>query len=138
MYDAIIIGARVAGAPTALLLARQGLKVLLLDKASFPSDIISTHQVQVPGGALLKRFGLLDKVVATQPGIAPSAKFDIGPIVLNGSYPAMDGVNFVASPRRYILDKILVDAAVEAGAELRENFITEEILFEDGRAIGIK
>jgi flavin-dependent dehydrogenase len=48
MYDVIIVGARVAGAPTAMLLARRGLKVLVVDRATFPSDTLSTHQVQLP------------------------------------------------------------------------------------------
>lgn len=138
MYDAIIVGARVAGAPTAMLLARKGYKVLLLDKANFPSDTLSSHQLQVPGGAMLKKWGLLDKVISTKPGIVPTARFDLVPFVISGSFPAVDGVDFVCCPRRFILDKILVDAAVEAGVELRENFITEEILFENGRVAGIK
>jgi 2-polyprenyl-6-methoxyphenol hydroxylase-like FAD-dependent oxidoreductase len=92
----------------------------------------------VPGGAILKRWGLLDKVMATNPGVATGASFDIDHLVIKGSYPALDGVNFVCCPRRYILDKILVDTAVEAGVDLRENFITEEILFEQGRAAGIR
>ena len=61
MYDAIIVGARVAGAPTAMLLAQRGYKVLLLDKSSFPSDIMSTHYIQQHGVARLRRWGLLDR-----------------------------------------------------------------------------
>ena len=64
MYDVIVVGARVAGASTALLLARRGLKVLAVDRASFPSDTLSTHQVQVPGVARLRRWGILDGVLA--------------------------------------------------------------------------
>ena len=64
MYDVIIVGTRVAGAATALLLARHGLKVLALDRATFPSDTLSTHQVQVPGVARLASWGLLDPILA--------------------------------------------------------------------------
>jgi len=64
MYDAIIVGARCAGSPLAMLLARKGYRVLLLDKASFPSDTISTHHIHQPGVAHLKRWGLLDKLRA--------------------------------------------------------------------------
>jgi flavin-dependent dehydrogenase len=53
--DVIVVGARVAGAATAMLLARRGLRVLAVDRARFPSDTLSTHQVQVPGVALLNR-----------------------------------------------------------------------------------
>jgi flavin-dependent dehydrogenase len=49
MYDAIVIGARCAGSPTAMLLARQGYRVLLVDRASFPSDTMSTHYIHQPG-----------------------------------------------------------------------------------------
>lgn len=65
MYDAIIVGARCAGSPLAMLLARQGYKVLLADKASFPSDIISTQYIHQPGAARLKRWGLLDNVMSS-------------------------------------------------------------------------
>ncbi|HXF60055.1 MAG TPA: FAD-dependent monooxygenase, partial [Caldilineaceae bacterium] len=64
MYDAIVVGARCAGSPTAMLLARKGYRVLLLDKAGFPSDTLSTHYIHQPGVACLKRWGLLDKVIA--------------------------------------------------------------------------
>ena len=63
MYDVIVIGARVAGSATAMLLARQGLKVLAVDRAGFPSDTLSTHQVQLPGIARLERWGLLGRIV---------------------------------------------------------------------------
>src|ERR1041385_2863124 len=64
-YDAIIVGARCAGSPTAMLLARKGYKVLVVDRAAFPSDTISTHMIHGPGVAALRRWGLLDQVVAT-------------------------------------------------------------------------
>src|SRR5215813_10204087 len=63
-YDVIVVGARVAGAATAVLLARQGLRVLAVDRVSFPSDTISSHQLQVPGAALLHRWGLLSRLIA--------------------------------------------------------------------------
>ena len=60
MYDAIVVGARCAGSPTAMLLARRGYRVLLVDRAGFPSDTLSVHYIHQPGVALLKRWGLLD------------------------------------------------------------------------------
>jgi len=58
MYDVIVVGARCAGSPTALLLARKGYRVLLVDRATFPSDTISTHYVRLPGArASLPREG---------------------------------------------------------------------------------
>ncbi|HEX2063759.1 MAG TPA: FAD-dependent monooxygenase, partial [Acidimicrobiales bacterium] len=64
-YDAIVVGARCGGAPTAMLLARKGYRVLIVDKASFPSDTLSTHYIHQPGVASLDRWGLLDEVVAS-------------------------------------------------------------------------
>ncbi len=64
-YDAIVIGARCAGSPTAMLLARKGYRVLLLDRASFPSDTMSTHVVHPLAAASLKRWGVLDRLLAT-------------------------------------------------------------------------
>ena len=65
MYDAIVVGARCAGSPTAMLLARKGYRVLLLDKARFPGDTLSVHYIHQPGVASLQRWGLLEGVVAS-------------------------------------------------------------------------
>ncbi len=138
MYDAIVVGARCAGSPTAMLLARKGYKVLLVDKATFPSDTMSTHFIHKAGVARLQRWGLLDKIIATNCPPIAKATFDVGPFALVGDGPAVDGVNLIYAPRRTVLDKILVDAAVEAGAELREGFLVEEILTEDGKVTGIR
>jgi 2-polyprenyl-6-methoxyphenol hydroxylase-like FAD-dependent oxidoreductase len=64
-YDAIVVGARCAGATTAMLLARRGYRVLLVDRAKFPSDTLSTHVIHAPGVAALDRWGLLDTLLAT-------------------------------------------------------------------------
>src|ERR1700751_4467846 len=122
MYDVIIVGARVAGAPTAMLLARRGLKVLVVDRASFPSDTLSTHQVQLPGGARLARWGLLDAVIASGAPAARQVRFEVGTAVLSGRFPRYDGVDGVYSPRRTVLDGLLVEAARAAGAEVRQRF----------------
>jgi flavin-dependent dehydrogenase len=137
MYDAIVIGARCAGAPTAMLLARKGYRVLLVDKASFPSDHLSTHYIRLPGLALLKRWGLLEKVAALSCPPLTNARVDFGSFVLYGAIPSFEGITATYCPRRTLLDKLLVDAAVEAGAELREGFSVQELHREDGRVTGI-
>src|SRR5262245_59202954 len=137
-YDVIVVGARCAGSSTAMLLARRGLKVLVVDRASFPSDTLSTHQVQLPGVARLARWGLLERV---QDSGAPATRhvvFDQGYAVVEGDYPPLDGVDALYSPRRTVLDSILVDAARGAGAEVRENVIVEELLKDDGVVTGIR
>ncbi len=137
MYDVIVIGARVAGASTAMLLARKGYKVLLVDRASFPSDTLSTHQVQLKGVAALKRWGLLDKVLATNCPPTDHASFMISSLTLHGKFPPLGGVESMICPRRTFLDKILVDEAVNSGVELREGFLVEGLTFEGSCVMGI-
>ncbi len=138
MYDVIVVGARCAGSPLAMLLARKGYRVLVVDKAAFPSDTVSTHHIHQPGVARLKRWGLVEKIKASNCPATTTFKFDIGPFALTGSPPAIDGNREAYAPRRRFLDKILADAAVEAGAELREQFIVEELTTENGRVTGIR
>jgi 2-polyprenyl-6-methoxyphenol hydroxylase-like FAD-dependent oxidoreductase len=136
-YDAIVVGARCAGSPTAMLLARKGYKVLVADQARFPSDTISTHLIHPPGVAALKQWGLLDRLIATGcPGIDTYA-FDFGPVTIAGA-PGIDEAPLAYAPRRTVLDKLLVDAAAEAGAEVREGFTVTDVVFEDGRVTGIR
>jgi 2-polyprenyl-6-methoxyphenol hydroxylase-like FAD-dependent oxidoreductase len=137
-YDAIVIGARCAGSPTAMLLARKGYRVLLVDKAMFPSDTMSTHLVHPPGIAALDRWGLLDRLEATGCPPVEEYSFDFGPITIAGSPRPIDGVARAYGPRRTILDKLLVDSADEAGAEVREAFTVQEILSDDGTVTGIR
>jgi 2-polyprenyl-6-methoxyphenol hydroxylase-like FAD-dependent oxidoreductase len=136
-YDAIVVGARCAGAPTAMLLARRGYDVLLMDRATFPSDTISTHLVHPPGVAALRRWGLLDRVVATGCPPIHTYVFDFGPFTLTGA-PGTEEEPVAYAPRRTVLDEILVDAAGKSGAEVRQGFTVDEILREDGRVVGIR
>ncbi|MEW5957452.1 MAG: NAD(P)/FAD-dependent oxidoreductase [Chloroflexota bacterium] len=137
-YDAIVIGARCAGAPTAMLLARQGHKVLLVDRATFPSDIPHGHFIYRGGPRRLKAWGLLDNILAS--GCPPVSKMilDMGPFPLAGEDLVVDGVAMGCGPRRKVLDKILVDAAVAAGVELREQFSVEEFTNDGDRMTGIR
>ena len=137
-YDAIVVGARCAGSPTAMLLARKGYRVLLVDKATFPSDTMSTHMVHPPGLAALERWGLLERLEATGCPPVETYSFDFGPVTIAGSPRPIDGIAHGYCPRRTVLDKLLVDAAVEAGAELREGFTVDEILATDGTVTGIR
>ena len=131
-YDAIVVGARCAGSPTAMLLARKGYRVLTVDRAAFPSDTISTHHIHAPGVAALERWGLLDRVVATGAPPIDTYAVDFGPFTITGK----PGTAY--APRRTVLDKLLVDAASEAGAEIREGFTVESLVFEDDRVVGIR
>jgi 2-polyprenyl-6-methoxyphenol hydroxylase-like FAD-dependent oxidoreductase len=139
MYDAIVIGARCAGSPTAMLLARRGFKVLLVDKATFPSDTISTHILWPHGAEILGRWGLLQRLAATGvPPICRRMTFDVGPFALRGTIPdANDGMGGFC-PRRTVLDALLVNAAAESGADVREGFIVDELLVANDTVIGIR
>jgi 2-polyprenyl-6-methoxyphenol hydroxylase-like FAD-dependent oxidoreductase len=136
-YDAIVVGARCAGSPTAMLLARRGYRVMLVDRATFPSDTVSTHVVQPLGVAALARWGLLDRLTATGCPPIHTFAFDFGPVTISGA-PGTSDAPVAYCPRRTVLDKLLVDAAAEAGAEVREGFTVEEVLIEQGRVVGVK
>jgi 2-polyprenyl-6-methoxyphenol hydroxylase-like FAD-dependent oxidoreductase len=136
-YDAIIVGARCAGSPTAALLARKGYRVLVVDRATFPSDTLSTHVLHPPGVAALARWGLRDRLTATGCPPIHIYTFDFGPFTLSGA-PGTDESPVAYCPRRTVLDKLLVDAAAEAGAEVREGVSVDEVVIEEGRVVGIK
>jgi flavin-dependent dehydrogenase len=139
MYDAIVIGARCAGSPTAMLLARCGFKVLLVDKATFPSDTISTHILWPHGAEILGRWGLLSPLAATGvPPICRPMTFDVGPFALRGTIPDANDGRGGFCPRRTLLDNLLVNAALETGADVREGFIVDELLVADETVVGIR
>jgi 2-polyprenyl-6-methoxyphenol hydroxylase-like FAD-dependent oxidoreductase len=138
MYDAIVVGARCAGSPTAMLLARKGHRVLLVDRDQFPSDIFRAHVVRFPGAQALKRWGLLDRVLAT--GCPPILRYttDFDDFPLSGFPPLPDDQPREIAPRRKVLDAILVNAAVEAGAELREKVVVDDLVWDDDRVVGVR
>lgn len=137
-YDAIVVGARCAGSPTAMLLARAGHRVLLVDRDSFPSDIFRAHVVRMPGAQALTRWGLMDRVLATgcPPFTQYTTDFDDYPLAGTPELPPEQPRE--VAPRRKVLDNLLVQAAVEAGAELREQVVVEDLLWDDDRVVGIR
>jgi len=137
-YDVIVVGARCAGSPTAMLLARKGYRVLVVDRSTFPSDTVSTHVVHAPGVAALDRWGVLDRVKASGCPAVSTYSFDFGPFTIRGVPRPVDGHSAAYAPRRTVLDTLLVDAAAAAGAEVREGFSVDEIVVEDGRVTGIR
>lgn len=138
MFDAIVVGARCAGSPVAMLLARRGHRVLLVDRASFPSDILSTHMIHNGGTAALHRWGLLEALAKT--GCPPIARygFDLDDVAFAGYPRPVEGVEFGYCPRRTVLDHLLVEAAAAAGADVREHFLVEEVLFDGDQVAGIQ
>jgi flavin-dependent dehydrogenase len=137
-YDAIVVGARCAGSPTAMLLARKGYRVLVVDRAGFPSDTLSTHLVHAPGVDALRRWGLLEELTATGCPPIDTYSFDFGVFAITGTPKPSGGGSTGYAPRRTVLDTILVDAANRAGAEVREHFTVEDVVAEDGAVVGIR
>ena len=118
-YDVVVVGARAAGASTAFLLARAGLRVLLLDRGRYGSDTMSTHALMRGGVLQLSRWGLLDAIVdaGTPPVRLTTFRYstEVVPVEIAPSFE----VDALYAPRRTVLDRVLVDAAVASGAELR-------------------
>jgi 2-polyprenyl-6-methoxyphenol hydroxylase-like FAD-dependent oxidoreductase len=119
-HDIAVVGARAAGAATALLLARMGHDVVVLDRALLPSDTLSTHSIARSGVVQLHRWGLLDDVLASgAPPIHEVTFHGIGDEPVTRRVKDRAGVDVLVAPRRHILDTIVADAAAAAGAELR-------------------
>ena len=139
MHDVLIVGARCAGSPAAMLLARQGLKVLLVDRATFPSDTVSTHILWPHGAEVLGRWGLLDRLAATgAPPICRWMTFDVGPFALHGTIPDANDGKGGFCPRRTVLDSLLVNAAAEAGVEVRQGFAVDEMIVDGDAVVGVR
>src|SRR5215472_14804008 len=118
-HDVVIVGGRVAGAAAAMLLARQGHDVVVVDQASFPSDAISTHSIARSGVVQLRRWGLLDAVLGSGAPAIRQVTFHAGGQQVSRTVKPKAGVDLVVAPRRYVLDTILAAAAERAGADLR-------------------
>jgi flavin-dependent dehydrogenase len=138
-HDVVVVGARAAGAATALLLARLGHDVVLVDRAMFPADTVSTHQIARPGVVQLHRWGLLDAVLASgTPAIREVTFTALGESVTR-QVKDNAGVDLLVAPRRYILDTILAEAAARAGAQLRLGVSVTDVRHDSaGRASGVR
>src|SRR5262245_8502858 len=138
-HEVIVVGARCAGAATALLLARQGHDVLVVDRANLPSDTLSTHALSRGGVVQLARWGLLDAVLASGAPPVRTVVFRApdGETVRR-TVKARAGVDFLIAPRRPVLDTILISAAVEAGARFQSGLsVTGVATDATGRATGV-
>jgi flavin-dependent dehydrogenase len=139
-YDVIVVGARCAGSSLAMLLARSGARVLLTDRATFPSDTFNGHYIHPAGVRSLQSWGLLDRVL-TPGGPRPvhTVRMDYESIAFTGRFGWPDGQRALAlAPRRHRLDALLVDAAAEAGAEVRQAFAVEDLVWDGQRVVGIR
>lgn len=139
MHDVIIIGGRCAGASLAVLLARAGLRPIVLERAVFPSDTMSGHFIHPAGVACLRRWGLGDLLSATGAPAQQRISVDFGPVVLGGTpAPAPDGTTDGFAPRRHIFDTLLAEAAAAAGADFRFGTSFLEPIVEAGWVTGVR
>ncbi len=127
-YDAVVVGARAAGAATAMLLARAGLRVLAVDRGREGADTVSTHALMRAGVLQLHRWGLLDEVRAAGTPAVRRATFHYGDETLPVDVKPRDGVDGLYAPRRTVLDPILVEAARAAGARVEHQVAALELL----------
>ncbi|MEV0443774.1 NAD(P)/FAD-dependent oxidoreductase [Streptomyces spectabilis] len=137
MYDVIVVGARCAGSPAAMLLARAGYRVLLMDRVRFPRDTLSSHYIHQPGTALLDRWGLLAAVRDSGCPPLDRVRYEAADVSISGCSPPVDGQRAGLAPRRHVLDPLLADAAVAAGAEFRQECRVDDLLFDGDRVTGV-
>ena len=142
-YDVVIVGGRCAGAATAMLLATFGLRVLLFDKSRYGTDTLSTHALMRPAVLLLHRWGLTDRLEAEGTPRITKTSFlyadDDQREAIQVDIKPRRGVDALYAPRRSVLDRILVDAALEAGADVRHGVQMLDLVHSDnGRVAGVR
>jgi flavin-dependent dehydrogenase len=137
-YDVVVVGARPAGAATAMILAQAGLRVLVVDRSRYGSDTLSTHALLRGGVLQLSRWGLLDRVVAAGTPPVRRSVFRYGGDRVEVPIKPAAGVDALYAPRRTVLDPLLVDAAQDAGAEVRFGVAVTGLLRDgNGRVTGV-
>ena len=137
-HDVIIVGGRVAGSATAMLLARLGHDVVVVDQASFPSDAVSTHSIARSGVVQLRRWGLLGPVLASGAPAIRQVTFHAGGESVTRTIKHKAGVDLVVAPRRHVLDTIIAAAAQRAGADLRTGITVTGVQRDrHGRVAGV-
>jgi flavin-dependent dehydrogenase len=136
-YDAVIVGARCAGAATAMLLARAGANVLLIDRQQYGTDVVSTHALMRAGVMQLARWGLLPEISAAGTPPVTRTAFHYGQETVPVTIKSEHGVDFLCAPRRTVLDRVLVDAARRAGADVRHGVSLTDLQYGlDGQVTG--
>src|SRR4030095_13929791 len=118
-HDVVVVGHRVAGSATAMLLARLGHDVAVVDQASFPSDTVSTHSIARSGVVQLRRWGLLEEVLDSGAPAIRQVTFNAGGESVRQTIKHKAGVDLVVAPRRYVLDTLLASAAQRGGVRWR-------------------
>uniref|UniRef100_UPI002457914D NAD(P)/FAD-dependent oxidoreductase n=1 Tax=Nocardia neocaledoniensis TaxID=236511 RepID=UPI002457914D len=136
--DVVIVGARCAGAASAITLARAGFRVIVLDAAPLPSDTLSTHLLWPAGLAELQHLGALTDVLALGAprltnAYAAGAGYGIGT-----TFPTVEGIDYALCVRRTGLDDVLVRTARAAGAEVRQRCRVTSVVHTGNRCAGVR
>src|SRR5262245_2737455 len=138
-YDAVIVGARCAGAATALLLARRGLRVLPIDRGQYGSDTVSTHALMRAGVIQLSRWDVLSDIRAAGTPVVRSTSFHYADDVVTVQIKPQGDVDGLYAPRRTVIDRVLVDAARKAGTEVVfETSFVDLVRADSGRVCGVR
>jgi 2-polyprenyl-6-methoxyphenol hydroxylase-like FAD-dependent oxidoreductase len=138
-YDVVVVGARCAGAPLAALLARAGARVAVVERASFPSDTLSSHLFEADALAFLDRLGLIEPLRATGAPLVGWTDTRVEDLRISIALPERPGdVGGMASVRRSLLDPLLAGAAQESGAELYTATEVTALLKDRGRVAGVR
>ena len=139
LADVVVVGARCAGAATAMLLADAGRDVLVVDRAAFPSDTVSTHVIARSGMVQLNRWGLLGALHDSGAPHLTTVEIDTGDDVLVRTIKDRHGVDHLLAPRRIVLDDILQDAARRSGARIEAGVSVDGVLKDPtGRVVGLR
>jgi len=137
-YDVVVVGARCAGAATGMLLARRGLRVLLVDRERYGADTLSTHALMRGGVLQLHRWGILDGVKAAGTPTVRYTAFHYGDEIVKVQIKPKEGIDGLYAPRRKVIDPLLVDAAREAGADILYETRLVDLLHSDKRVCGVR
>ncbi|WP_369216986.1 NAD(P)/FAD-dependent oxidoreductase [Streptomyces flavofungini] len=138
-HDVVIVGARCAGATLGTLLARRGVRVAVLDRATAIGGTLSSNILQADSLAFLGRLGVLEALRAA--GARPMSHVDLRLEDFRCEVPfprAPGDVGGAACIRREVLDPVLVDAARASGADVRLGTRVTGLVRDGGRIAGVR
>ena len=138
-YDVVVVGGRVAGASAALLLARAGVKVAVVERSRAGTDTVSTHALMRAGVLQLSRWGVLPELVAAGTPAVRRVAFAYSDGEAAVTLRPTPWVDALYAPRRHLLDRVLLDAATASGADvLLETQVTGLLRDDAGRVLGVR
>jgi 2-polyprenyl-6-methoxyphenol hydroxylase-like FAD-dependent oxidoreductase len=138
VHDVAVVGARAAGAATAMLLARHGLDVVVVEQGAPAADTLSTHALMRCGVVQLARWDLLDGVIAAGTPAVRHTRFTYADQQVDLAIKPSHGIDALYAPRRTVLDPLIASAATESGADVRYRTRLTGLIHRGGRPRGIR